>query len=896
MTLICFPLTVSRRYVTFRAAFSLSLLLVFGTIITHEATAQLSNYFELSERVLNFDTTCGTTQCREVVLRSINAQPLIIKAIETPAAPFALDASTPIALPVNLNPLDSIQLLYCYSPLNPVATDNGRIIIAVDTGDAANFAFDTIELNGRSRAAVISIDPPTINFGNVSIGQQSCVTVTVRNDGDELYNVATLNEFGFSFMPNVFPALPIPPRDSIQLEVCFAPITPESFLDTLSIANGGCGDPPTLIAQGTGLDSIANIGPVLQIVPLAFDTTLCGTTECRTLTLRNVGTDSLQVTQADQIVDPFTGAISPLPVAIAPDEERKFTLCYAPTDPTSRDTLALNFVSDNRVSLSIAAVFDVSESMSKDFNGISRTEAANNAGRSFLSNLINDPGRGVIDEAAVYQFSDLNNIKLLEGYSTDIPALQAAVPNTNGGVTCLYDAVVRAASDLSARNIPGRRVIVVLTDGRNNCGEGPSISLEDVINTAQATGVRIYTIGIGTENVLDMTKLADSTGGFFSEAMAPAELLKAYQRIANSLSQNQESSFVMTGQSVAPDLSINPTSIFFDSVRVGQSLCRTVTLKNTGDVPLDIGTLTDPSEHYRVNPTTFPPILPGESANVEMCFEPNRLRELNSTIVFPFVRCTPMDKTVSLEGIGYDSVVISITGNFTARPESRISVPVTLIDQLPDEYEVDSLELTFRYNKTMLFPEPENRPLNLAGTLTEPMTNQKVDPTYDPQDAFLRVSLPGGRLVNPAETGLLTNLGLIALHGNALTTPIEISSARFADGNPKVGIINNAQFTADSLCFQERRLVDASARFGPVAKLVSLNQDFAVVRVSLEEDAFVRSELYDPLGRFSGRVVSGERSAGNYELRIDLRDLPSGLYLLRTIIGNEAQLTTPLLH
>ena len=296
MKRIFFPFTVSRRFVIFRTIFSLSLLFVLSTLTSHEATAQLSNYFEISERTLNFDTTCGTTQCREVILRSINDLPLIITTTENPANPFALDGSTPFVQPDTLNAFDTLRLLYCYSPLNPVTTDNGRLIIAVDTGDVANLAFDTIQFNGRSRAAVVSIDPPTINFGDVTIGQQSCVTVTVRNDGDRPYDVSTLNEFGFPFEPASFPALLVPPGTSIQVEVCFAPITTESFRDTLSIANGGCGEPPTLIVQGTGLDSVANIGPVLQIVPPVFDTTLCGTTECRTLTLRNVGTDPLQVT------------------------------------------------------------------------------------------------------------------------------------------------------------------------------------------------------------------------------------------------------------------------------------------------------------------------------------------------------------------------------------------------------------------------------------------------------------------------------------------------------------------------------------------------------------------------------------------------------------------------
>ncbi len=874
----------------------LFLLLMLGFAATPEAAAQLDRYFQLSQPTLAFDTTCGRSQCREVTLLNVADRSITIVSANGPGGSFTLDGSTPLAPGTEIPASGSLRLRYCYGPTTPVMTENDRVVFTIDTGNAAARAVDTLRLSGRSRGAIVTIDPPMINFGDVTTGQQACVTVSVRNDGDVPYDISNLDPFGFPFSPATFPVLLVPPGVSQQVEVCFTPITTDSFIDTLTLSGAGCGDPPRLIVQGRGLDSVANIGPVLQLVTPIFDTTLCGTTECRTLVVRNVGTDPLELSGADVISPPFAGSIRPLPVTIPPNQERTFTLCYAPTDPQGRDTLRVDMVADNRVSLSIAAVFDVSGSMQiNDFNGLQRIEAAHDAGVSFLGNLINDPGRGVIDEGAVYQFSDLDNIQRLAGYSTDVPTLQAAVPTVADGATCLYDAVINVSNELAARTAAGRRVMVVLADGGDRC-TGSTTMLQDAISIAQNAGVRIYTIGIGEAEASNLTQLAGSTGGFFSQAVSPVELLQAYQRIANALSKDQDTSFVMTGQAVAPDLEVDPVSISFDSVRVGQSRCRTVTLRNTGDAPLSPEEFLLPSQHYTVNPMTFAPILPGESAMVEICFEPQTIRRIDSTITFPFVRCRPDGRSVEVTGIGYDSVVISISGDFTARPESTIRVPVRLLNSIPDHYGLDSLEVTFRYNKTMLFPAPQFNPLRLPGTLADPMTDQDSDPTYTTTDALLRTSVDGGRIVNPVQDSLLFGLGLIVLHGNALTTPIEIVSARFADGNPKVGIINNARFTADSLCFQERRLVDASARFGPAAKLVSQSEDFVVVRLSLQADAYVRAELYDPLGRFAGKVIDGERGMGEYEVTIDMRGLSSGPYLLRTIVGKDHQLVTPILH
>src|SRR5690606_39624240 len=121
-----------------------------------------------------------------------------------------------------------------------------------------------------------------------------------------------------------------------------------------------------------------------------------------------------------------------------------------------------------------------------------------------------------------------------------LPALQGASPAavTLGTPTCLYEGVIATVNDLATRSQPGRRVMVVLADGANSCN-GSTTGAVQAISTAQNAGVRIYTIGIGTADAGTLTALATQTGGFYSEALTPSELLASYQQIARSLSRDQ---------------------------------------------------------------------------------------------------------------------------------------------------------------------------------------------------------------------------------------------------------------------------------------------------------------------------------------------------------------------
>lgn len=143
--------------------------------------------------------------------------------------------------------------------------------------------------------------------------------------------------------------------------------------------------------------------------------------------------------------------------------------------------------------INIVIAFDISSSMlAQDFQPQNRLEVAREKVRQFVDMRKSD-------RIGVVAFSGeaLTQVPL----TTDYPVVNAAINNLQPGQledgTAIGTAIATAANRL--RYAPGpSRVMVLLTDGVNNRG---SIDPRTAARAAAAVGIRIYTIGVGTEGM-----------------------------------------------------------------------------------------------------------------------------------------------------------------------------------------------------------------------------------------------------------------------------------------------------------------------------------------------------------------------------------------------------------
>jgi Ca-activated chloride channel family protein len=143
--------------------------------------------------------------------------------------------------------------------------------------------------------------------------------------------------------------------------------------------------------------------------------------------------------------------------------------------------------------INIVIAFDISSSMlAQDFQPQNRLEVARDKVKQFVAMRRSD-------RIGVVAFSGeaLTQVPL----TTDYPVVNAAINNLQPGQledgTAIGTAIATSANRL--KDAPGSsRVMVLLTDGVNNRG---SIDPRTAARAAAAIGVRIYTIGVGTEGM-----------------------------------------------------------------------------------------------------------------------------------------------------------------------------------------------------------------------------------------------------------------------------------------------------------------------------------------------------------------------------------------------------------
>lgn len=196
--------------------------------------------------------------------------------------------------------------------------------------------------------------------------------------------------------------------------------------------------------------------------------------------------------------------------------------------------------------INIVLAIDLSSSMlAEDFQPQNRLEVAKETVNRFIRGRSSDR-IGVVAFAA----EALTQVPL----TTDYPVVTQAVDNLQAGQledgTAIGTAIATAANRL--RNAPGKsKVMILLTDGVNNRGD---IDPRTAARAAAAFGIKIYTVGVGTEGMAPvpvgrglyglryenqpvqidealLTDISRMTGGRYFRARDAAALQRIYEQI-----------------------------------------------------------------------------------------------------------------------------------------------------------------------------------------------------------------------------------------------------------------------------------------------------------------------------------------------------------------------------
>ncbi len=251
---------------------------------------------------------------------------------------------------------------------------NGDQIVIVDMENGAGLIYkkqptgdfwDSIHpyATGYSKMAVVwrnalSTFIANINFGNVNLGTFSERTITISNVGGANLNVSGLSTTNPVFTV-VSPAAPftIPPGNSVPVTVRFTPSASGTQTGSLQIASNDPDEPTyKLSLRGNGVQPPAN-EPDISITPtsLDFGQVVVGSSTDRTLTISNLGAQTLTVSSLTSSDSAFTVVSPATPFDVAPSADQVVTLRFSPISAvTYSGSLQLNSNDPDEPSLSVS--------------------------------------------------------------------------------------------------------------------------------------------------------------------------------------------------------------------------------------------------------------------------------------------------------------------------------------------------------------------------------------------------------------------------------------------------------------------------------------------------------------------------------------------------------------
>ena len=121
-------------------------------------------------------------------------------------------------------------------------------------------------------------------------------------------------------------------------------------------------------------------------------------------------------------------------------------------------------------------------------------------------------------------------------FSSDHDSLTRYVKSLKAdGETAFLDAAYTAVATLDASNRPGKRAVVVMTDGIDNTSRR---RVPEVLERAREAKVPLYLLGFGRPGEIDVTtmkRLAEQTGGKFYHATNEASLIEIFENLSMDL-------------------------------------------------------------------------------------------------------------------------------------------------------------------------------------------------------------------------------------------------------------------------------------------------------------------------------------------------------------------------
>ncbi len=201
----------------------------------------------------------------------------------------------------------------------------------------------------------LSVDPSSVAFGQVLIGEsgEATVVLSYQGEGDIIVSEAGVSGGDGAIVIQDITSLPtaITADDDVVIDLLFSPAAEQSYTGDLDIVtdHAEAGDiSVSLLGTGYRDSTDTEEGPDISVSPSSVDFGLIdtGTTEARTLTVANIGTETFFLTDIQSTHPGIEWEFGEyMPLEFDPGESQEVTVSWTPTSIGALST-TLDFLSD----------------------------------------------------------------------------------------------------------------------------------------------------------------------------------------------------------------------------------------------------------------------------------------------------------------------------------------------------------------------------------------------------------------------------------------------------------------------------------------------------------------------------------------------------------------------
>lgn len=629
---------------------------------------------------------------------------------ETGYCPFSIrnDGNYPLTID-SLNVQAPGQFFISQAPQAPIASGDSSIVIVgfapyhrgyqdTDIYIYSNDPFHDLyytTVTGVGIAPLMTYDPAIIEFGDVLIGTSVSEEIIIGNNGDAPLVIDSLytsqDPIFYAYIPGPPPPenYSVLPGETITVQVQFSPVDEDFEYETLTLLSNDVDSPElTIILTGNGVrpqvylhDQELNFG-VISWTATAADTTSIGNIGSAVLSIDSVYTDDAEF----RLPEP-----APIwPVVIEPGGEWPLALTFNPETMGIFESTVHILNSDpdfpevtiDLIGEAIAPVIQVAPVLIQ-FGEIPLGEnqiqlfTVSNSGSDLL----------IIDEMEVEgeAFS-----LLLDPLSS----LRQKSKNKHNRRTLPDTLTVGETREYSVRFQPVspgayQGSVLIYSDGYNEetsqvsltgTALAPQIAVSDsLLDFGQAAlgDTIIQTVelsNIGTSTLALLSFELSTTGGFFLfppifaqdtlavgesidvrlgfTPLAAIEYTATAQLVTDSFA-NATIQMLLTGQGIAPQISLDQNSLNFGQVRVGQSESLSLAIQNIGQDTLLVSSILNPEPAFELPELAYPLIiLPGENSSIDVTFAPTEALNYATQLTIRSNDPDDPELTLSLQGQG----------------------------------------------------------------------------------------------------------------------------------------------------------------------------------------------------------------------------------------------------